>query len=300
MRKQFQNFSGDGDKCACKIVPNGVWTTIVLNILLWTAVVFSGGAVLDCRMVEADIFPATGTVNWPALPANLVGLTDGQPADRRGFGFFIHEDASGRCRWDHWHDNDDDLNSEDMEDEVEDYVEEYVDWMGSDWRKAAKVAVSASSIGFGLAVAASIYFCVAHVKAIRYVCGIFVVIVIVPLQFAALSVMDSEFCEGRNCKLQRSGSFAILAGMLYLLGGATFFLLKNYTEPPNDSSNMETVKEAPVIKAVAVEEITHQEEDVEYTADYALDTVETGDVPKNEPVGDGMEVAQDIEPAQIY
>ena len=95
--QQKQYISSNDDKCACQCFPNGIIATIVVNVLLWTAVVFSGGAAVDCHVVQANIMPTT-TAAWPALPTTLVGLTDGQPADRRGFGFFIHEDDNGDCR----------------------------------------------------------------------------------------------------------------------------------------------------------------------------------------------------------
>lgn len=278
------------DTCTCTCFsPNGIVITILLNVLLWTALVFSGGALVDCHLVEADI--GSDLNSWPALPSNLIGLTDGQGGDRRGFGFFIHEDQNGDCRWEYWGDQWDD--SEDWtsqdEKEFEEYIEDYFEWMGSDWRRMARVGCAAAILGLALAVAATVYMCVSHVWILRYITGALAIVVVMPMQFAILGVMGSDFCKNRDCELQRSGGFAIVAGTLYLLAGAAFFFMKNYPGKAIDgaSTSPTNTPEQHATQPWAVEEATHQDE--EYTADYAV----------QHNRGDGIEEAREVK-AQIY
>ena len=289
MQKEATTASSTNNKdtCSCKCFsPNGIVVTILLNVLLWTALVFSGGAIVDCHMVQADI--GSDLATWPALPTNLIGLTDGQSTDRRGFGFFIHEDANGDCRWEYWGDQWDDSEDWTSEDEkeFEDYIEDYFDWMGSDWRRMARIGVTASGLGFALAVAATVYMCVAHVWIVRYITGALAIVLVMPLQFAILGVMGSDFCKDRDCKLQRSGGFAIVAGSLYLLAGVAFFFMKNYPGRVIDgtAANPNHTQEQHA-KTLVVQEATHQNE--EYTTD---------DAPEQ---GDGIEEAREVK-AQIY
>ena len=274
-----QQSKTSSDSCACKCCSNGVVAIIVVNVLLWVAVAFSGGALVDCHMVEANIYSKNEN-EWPVLPTNLVGLTNGQPSDRRGFGFFIHEDDNGNCRWEYWGDNEDtddshdwDFSSED-EKEIEDYLEDYVEWMGRDWRKAAKMGISASTIGFVLAIVAGVYACVSHVWWIRWTTGALIISIAAPLQWGTLTVMNSDFCKDRNCELQRSGHFAIVAGILYFLAGLGFFFMKN---SPNEKSELASfgTKEQPRTDTVVVlDEGTHQDEEAVYTVDYGYDESE--------------------------
>lgn len=286
------------DRCGWHCAfPNGILVTILVNALLWTALVFSGGALVDCHLVEADIIGENivGTT-WPALPSNLIGLTDGQLTDRRGFGFFVHEDANGECRWEYWGDQWDDSEDWTSEDEkeFEDYIEDYVDWMGKDWRRAARVGCSAAIIGFAIAVSAAMYTCLSHVKVLRYITGALAILVIMPLQFAVLGVMDSDFCKDRDCKLARSGYLAIVAGILYMVAGVVFFFMKTYPGTlAEETTQNETIKQKHA-KALELEEATHLDDagTTGYATDYAIDVSPMDS-------GDGIEEAREVK-AQLY
>ena len=262
-------------------------------------------------MVEANIRPISNTNDsWPVLPSNLLGLTDGAPTDRRGFGFFIHEDANGKCRWEYWgekHDSSDEgsFDSEDGK-EIEDYIEDYVDWMGSDWRQISGVGIAACTVGLVLAIAATIYMCVSHVWPVRYLTAAVAIFIVMPFQFSTMAVMDSDFCHDRDCKLQRSAHFSLAAGFLYLATGVTFFLFRNYPgvaaatqgefPPVRSNKQVPEVKQSPA--TLVLEEATHPdvEEDIvvlphhQHTA--SLEQAELA-------VGDGMSEAREVKP-QIY
>lgn len=303
MLLQTSSTAGTRDQCACRCLPHGVVATIAVNVLLWTAVVLSGGAVLDCHMVEADVLADDGA-NWPALPDTLLGLVDaaaGDPTtDRRGFGLFIHEDANGDCRWEYWGDRYDDSQdwTDEDEDEVEDYILEYADWMGRDWRRAAKVGASTFGLGFALTAAAGVYGCVAHVRPIRWITGC-VTLLVMSMQFAVLSARNSDFCRGRNCELKRSGHLAVAAGMLYLVAALCFFFMKNY--PGRDEETIDSKGSIPT-GVVVEEEMSHPDDNVTYTVDYSLGQDVEGQRASPD-VGqghDGLSDAHEIKAAQIY
>jgi len=324
------------DKCACQCFPNGVIATVAVNVMLWTAVIFSGGAVVDCHMVRADIVgtSAHNGTTWPALPINLVGLTDGKPGDRRGFGYFIHEDDNGDCRWAYWGDEYD----EDEEEwtsadgkEFEAYVVDYFDWMGRDWRRSGKVGAGAFGLGFLLAVAAAVYGCVGHVRPIRIIMGV-LVLCMASLQFSSLALaMDSDFCDDRDCNVARSGYFAITAGAFYLLAAPGFFWMKNYAPSSSQETSVATatgthagvllpvqdgvVTEEETIypvdnthntaRVVAIDDSTNQGDDLE--RQHTLGTITTIRAAHvtphdndNDNDNDGLSAAREIKATQIY
>lgn len=280
--------------CPC---PNGILATVLVNALLWAALVCSGGALVDCHLVQADIMGNNNVgTTWPALPSNLIGLTDGQPTDRRGFGFFVHEDANGECRWEYWGDQWDDSEDWTSEDEkeFEDYIEDYFDWMGKDWRRAARVGCAAAIMGFVIAVSATLYACLSHVRVLRYITGALAILVIMPLQFAVLSVRDSDFCKERDCQLDRSGHLAIVAGILYLVAGAIFFFMKNYSDTLPEESMLNETNEQKHAKTLELEEATHPDDacTAGHAIDYAIDASPMDN-------GDGIEEAREVK-AQLY
>jgi hypothetical protein len=278
---------------------------MVLNVLVWMATAFSGAALADCHLVTATVWNSSTTV----VPGELPGLTDATSTERRGFGFFIHEDADGNCRWEHWDigDHDGDHRNDDTQEEMEDYVDAYLDWMGRDWRRAGKVATSAFFLGLTLAVSATGYCCLSHYKWIRYLTGILGLAVLMPIQFGIFTAMDSDFCTNRDCTVSRSGYFAILAGFLYLAGSIMFFFLHNYPGQVHEQSNV-------VVTNVAEDGNDVTQSDVENNVivrevDYAVDYESTphvvvangdGNHGTSNGVHDGLSDAQEIKPAQIY
>lgn len=222
------------DRCrwACCRCPNGLWAGIFVNVFLWTAVVFSGGALVDCHLVEADI--GSNLTTWPPLPPNLVGLTDGLSTDRRGFGFFIHEQDDGNCQWAYWgeiYDSEDFEDSEDRdaaEDDIEDYIRDYFDWMGFDWRRKARLASSACLLAFLGACSVGMYACLSHVWILRYGTGVLAMALVAPLQLVVLGIPNSDFCQDRDCEYGRSSMFCLIAGILFFLAGIPFFFMKAY------------------------------------------------------------------------
>eukprot|EP00977_Amphora_coffeiformis_P008547 scaffold1933_cov165-Amphora_coffeaeformis.AAC.15 len=225
-------------------------------------------------------------------------------------------DANGDCRWefwgDHYDENEEDWTSADDK-EVEDYIKDYFDWMGHDWRRAAKLGASVFGLGFLLAVAAGVYGCVAHVRPIRVVMGA-IALLMASLQFSVLTVLNSDFCQHRNCELARSGHFAIAAGVLYLLAAPGFLWMKNYAPSSSQEVGVATTK---AVAPIGVEEATHADDADDNTRvaagamdhynmthdDVELQQTSTTSMTTsayNPHDDDGVSAAREIKPATIY
>ena len=203
------------DRCECKtIYPNG-WILLLAQVLGLVAVGMSLGSFLDCKLVRADL--------GNDVPAELIGLTGGE---RRGLGLFMHEDDSGDCYWRAFKDDEDDG-------VVEDYIDAYMDWVGWDGPRAR----TATAVAFGGALWTwlAVFMCIAHRKPFRWLLGALMIVLVMSLQFSSLAVLDSVFCEGRNCELGRSAHMSIWAGVLYFLTGVLMFCTKDYPGPEPDA-----------------------------------------------------------------
>eukprot|EP00977_Amphora_coffeiformis_P001595 scaffold307_cov162-Amphora_coffeaeformis.AAC.11 len=255
MKAFFQ--TGDGDSCGCLLWPNGILVVLPVQLLLIAATVLSGMAVFDCEYVDADIG------NMTFIPNDLVGLRDGSRMERRGFGFYVHENGNEECRWNYWRKNEDNV----TEDNIDNYIDTYEDFMGKEWRAGKVLGMIALIAGFLLTVWTLAYRCIAHVKPLRYsggACAVGVSLITIT-QLVPLFVLNSSFCSGRDCKLGRSGIYGIIAGCVFLVAGVLFFFMQDHPglEEEVDEEVMyeETVERGEKDQAVHPdEESTHQDD----------------------------------------
>lgn len=215
--KAMTNNTSQGRCSGGSCYPNGLAVLLVAQICLLAGMLFSTAAVMDCEFVVADIDVANGH----PIPSQLVGLLEGDDR-RRGLGFFTHEDNDGNCRWKTW---DEESASSD---EIEEYTEDYVDWLDSDWEGPRGTALASMGLSVAFLVWLFVYCCVAHPRFLRYTIGTLVAVLLSCLQYASFSVIDSDFCDGRNCEMGRSGGFAVTAGILFLVAGVLCFFTRDY------------------------------------------------------------------------
>lgn len=250
-RISMKTFFGtrDGDSCGCLLWPNGIFVVLPAQLLLIAATVLSGMAVFDCQYVDADIG------NLTTIPDDLVGLRDGTAMERRGFGFYVHENGNDECRWDYWRKNNDNV----TEEYIDNYIDTYDDFMGKEWRAGRVIGMIALIAGFLLTLYALTFGCIAHIKPLRYSGGACAVSLITITQLIPLFVLNSDFCSGRDCKLGRSGIYGIIAGGVFLVSGSLFYLMKDYPGLAEDGEEDVMYEEEP--GGQGKDELTHQDDD---------------------------------------
>lgn len=226
------------DVCGCCVggfYPNGLVSLLVAQILLLLGIMLSGASVADCRFVVADVFAQD--IEDP-LHAGLID--DWNNNSRTGFGFLAFQNYTGSCSYSSWAE-DESGNSDDGSNatniEVLDNISEYVDWLGNDWEKARTTLFAGVCGALTVFVWSLTMICVAHTRKLRIFVGLLPVMVVMPLQLASMSVLGSNFCNERNCTLNRSGVASICAGVLYFAAAMALFLTKNYSKREGNESD---------------------------------------------------------------
>lgn len=235
MPSSDRSTKAEKDVCGCCVgcYPNGLVSLLLAQVLLLLGFLLSGTSMVDCRFVKADVY-IEGDVGPPDLNSSWISSDD----PRTGFGFISYEDVTGECKFKTWAEADENQNVT-TDEQVEDYVNDYIEWLGDDWDRGRQLlgsALGAAFIMFGWVI---VMMCAAHIRPIRILAALIPLILLVPLQFATLSVLTSDFCLDRQCNLNRSGFAAIFAGLFYFLAGLTLCFTHNYVRQiPAEQSPM--------------------------------------------------------------
>lgn len=190
--------------------------------------IFSTAAVVDCDFITANL-----DLDVMPIPLSLDGLVQGDNR-RRGLGFLTHEDNDGSCRWKNQ------ASSSNPESEiVEEYTEVYMDWQGSDWEKPRHTSIATLGLSFLLFLWLMVLCCLPHPAWLRYSLAGMIGVFLTILQYVAFGILGSDFCEGRNCELGRSGSYAMTAGIMFVLAGILCCFIQD--KPSEETSSSQDV-----------------------------------------------------------
>ena len=255
----------------------------------------------DCRFVEADVFDGV------SLPPDNFTAWDADA--RTGFGFISYQDASGNCMIEIWANDMDELESNHNKtngnnvtglEEWDNYVENYMDWLGEDWERARYYLGFALGASFVVFVWIIAMMCIAHVWGLRMLAAAIPFFGIMPLQFASLSVLNSDFCEERRCDLDRSGVGAICAGSMFFAGGIALLFTKSYSPRRDEEieSEPESYRQGSPGDPAGVEMVEIVED-----ASFVIEddrAQENSNQVEEVVIGDGLAEALEIKPDMIF
>jgi hypothetical protein len=221
--------------CCVALYPNGLVSLLIAQVLIFLGLLLSGAALFDCKFVVADVFDERN-----GLPPGNLTAPLWRPDDRTGFGFIFYEDATGECVVDDWVDASEENNSTDTDVDVDRFIADYIDWLGGDWDGPRIMLGSAIGVSAFAFIWALVMICYARPWFYRILEALVPITVMAPLNFASLSVINSDFCSGRNCELGRSGISGLCAGIMCLFAGVALCFARNYSkgeeeEPPSQS-----------------------------------------------------------------
>ena len=182
----------------------------------------------------------------------------------------------------------------------EHYVEDYMDWLGDDWDRPRYFIGSAIGAAFVVFIWVLGMMCIAHVRSLRILAAALPFFGIMPLQFASLSVLNSDFCKERKCVLDRSGVGAVCAGFMYFAAGIALMFTKSFVsigddelEAAPESYQQRSVDEPPGIEMVDIVEdasFVIEDDRARAHANQAQSVV----------IGDGLAEALEIKPDMIF
>jgi hypothetical protein len=260
----------------CCRYPNGPIPLILAQIIMFLGAIFSIEAMFDCRFVDAVI----ASILIPGYLENYL------PAGgRRGLGFFFWELENGECSWD----LEDDLTDELMED--------YIDFLG--WRTPRGMGMTALVLSCIIWIWLLVFSCVAHLRPMRYLLSALCLLILVVFQSVTFAVMNSDVCDGADCKMDRGAWFAIAAVFCFFFSGLLFLVTKDH---PGDADAYVITAAAAAPAATgkgagAQEEHDHTDTE-EHTAEHVDDDQPTEQVLDKQVLNDGITDAQEIVYAQ--
>lgn len=207
----------DHCRLTCCAYPNGTSWVLTSQLLLVTAIFASLAAMTDCQFVTAVL---DDTTDYSHEIPDFLLPTDGiLDQERRGYGFYFFEDPNENvCFWVSTNRYDGDA------------LDQYFVFMGEEWLAPRATASLACGIAILLTLWLCAWACVAHIRIFRIIVLAIIWGILVPFQISVLAVLNSEFCDAFDCRMNRSGWFAILAFALFLIVGVSMCFTRSYVD----------------------------------------------------------------------
>jgi hypothetical protein len=191
-----------GERDTCIVL---FWSPNQASNHYFTGWLFSVGTVVDCQFV---------TIERGFQPTDFLSLDR-----RRGIGFYVFEGVDeGSCYWYDW----------DIVDNANIFERYQQDFLGGSWRSSFYLANTSMILSFLLWLYTLSFSCSSQYKGFRYALGGILCIVLVILQSLSFLVLSTNWCDDKNCEFGRAGGYVIGATVCFFLGGACFFVTKDY------------------------------------------------------------------------
>lgn len=213
-----------------------------------------------------------------------------------GFGFFFYQDSTGTCSSEIWFENATSGDDGEFPGDVKDYIQ----WLGDDWERVRSLLATAAFFGLGLLIWCLIMSCVAHMRHVRILVGIIPLLIIMPLQYASLTLLNSDFCSTRDCALGRAAIAGSCAGAIYIIASVGLFLTKNFAV--NEDEDLDQFGISPEQRQPNASVPTGAVEMVEIVEDasYVIEETRAAGHVEEVVIGDGLAEAQEIKPDMIF
>jgi hypothetical protein len=267
--------------CCLELYPNGLVSVLFAQVFILLGWLLSMAGIFDCKFVVADVYDENN-----GLPPGNVTTALWGPDDRTGFGFIYYEDSSGECVVADWVEaSEENENSTDtgVDVDVDRYIADYIDWLGDDWNTPRILLGTAAFISVLAFIWVLVMICYSRPRFYRILEAIVPIAVLAPLNFASLSVLNSDFCSGRNCELGRSGIAGLCAAIMCFLGGVALCFTRNYSKREEEEAPLEAGLEM-------VENAEYVIENERAAAQQPPGEIE------EVVIGDGLAEAQEIKP----
>jgi hypothetical protein len=223
----------DYDKCCgggCCKYPNGPFTIIVAQCMVFAGMFLSAATLGDCSFVT------TRQVQFPAsLGIPVVYEDPNNPIIRRGVGFFFWElHDSGKCSWELF---DTALPESVLEEIWKWYFDEVLD---SQWDVARILAGIAWFLAFVTWWIILFATCMSYARPFRYVIAFILIVAVTTLQCCSYIVFRSDICSDNiagGCEMGRGAWYSFGAVLSYFIAACCFISMKDYPGVDNVNNN---------------------------------------------------------------